>query len=59
MRWPKKCACCDRLYTRQRWELLECKGIVDYGGGYVLDMRDCVCANTMAINVAEVQPCAN
>ena len=52
----KKCGCCKRDYTEREWSLLPLKGFVDglcddAGRHYVLELRDCACFSTLAVEM--------
>ena len=53
--WPKICRCCDTIYTRQGWGRLHRVGFMGHfrhrGSVYALELRDCVCGSTLAIEV--------
>lgn len=54
----KTCACCGRTYTLAQWLATPSLGVCDehmWGGfRFRLDVRNCVCGSTMAVEVALV-----
>jgi hypothetical protein len=59
--WPRKCSCCGAEYSREEWKRLPHprngslqQDIVDRR--FDLEMRDCVCRNTMSVLLSAVQP---
>ncbi len=46
----KRCSC-GRQYTRGTWRMLQFKGVQDIGDGTRLEMRNCLCRSTIAIDL--------
>lgn len=49
----KTCPCCKRVYTAEQWRDLPLLGVMRFPGEPTLELRNCDCYSTMAI---EVQP---
>ena len=52
--WPKQCACCDRTFTKAQWASLTLRGYVGSASGRArtaVELRDCVCTNTLGVEV--------
>lgn len=48
----KTCTCCAKHYDKDGWEGLEMVGVVDYGDGVTLEMRNCsACRSTIAVQL--------
>lgn len=52
--FPKRCAC-GRVYARSEWGRLRLVGHQDDGEGGLLELRDCTCKSTLAVQVTESQ----
>lgn len=48
--FPKRCAC-GRTYDAETWKALRYVGAMPDGAGGALELRDCVCHSTIAIEV--------
>jgi hypothetical protein len=51
MSFPKTCSCCRRTYGWTDWITLPFKGYQDDGDGGRLELRNCICGSTIAIEV--------
>ncbi len=50
----KRCRCCGRVHDQESWERLRYVGIMDdIAGGGRIELRDCVCTTTLAIEVTD------
>ena len=53
--WPKLCACCDRAFTEAQFRSLALRGfagvIRSAGRVQAVELRDCVCTNTLGVEV--------
>ena len=47
----KTCTCCKKHYDKAGWEALERVGVVDDGDGGTLELRNCSCGSTIAIQL--------
>lgn len=45
----KRCGCCGREYTRVTWDLLPLVGIQVVPGWMDLELRNCACGSTLAL----------
>ena len=54
-RWPKQCPCCNRVLNAAGWQCLQFAGfcgVVRSGGKrYAVELRHCICASTIGIQV--------
>lgn len=46
---------CGRSYTRDSWSCLPPAGILDYGDGRPLELRNCACRSTISVEVSELR----
>lgn len=51
----KECGC-GRQYSRETWDQLHLVGRMPDGEGGELELRDCVCKSTIAVDVVELRP---
>ena len=56
--WTKQCKRCEAVYDAEGWAALPCIGrqTFDYGNGErtTLEMRNCPCKGTLAVDVEEM-----
>lgn len=57
--FPKRCTCCGLLYTAEQWAALPFPnrspdGVYRSEGVATLEMRDCVCGSTLAVELVPV-----
>lgn len=46
---------CGRAHTREQWSALEYCGVMDLDGSQPLELRNCVCGSTRAIEIEHRQ----
>jgi hypothetical protein len=51
-----RCNCCGRAYDAEGWVTLFYVGEQSDGLGEVLELRNCPCGSTLAIDVSEAKP---
>ena len=52
----KTCTCCKKHHDKAGWEALELVGVIDDEEGGTLELRNCSCTSTIAVQLtAEVQ----
>ena len=58
-RFPKRCSC-GRAHTSEEWLKLPLVGLQRFPWGEVLELRNCVCGSTRAVEVQEpvIDACA-
>lgn len=47
--FPKACTCCETVYDAASWAALRLVGTMDDYAGGLLELRDCVCGSTLAV----------
>ena len=48
----KLCSCCGKVFTRKQWRELLFVGLQDFPGEPLLELRNCDCGSTLAIERA-------